>query len=74
MTPKDGGLIALIRLKDYLTFITNPETSDLLDHLFDSNVRDYQGDVEVNREIRESLENPGKEEFWWLNNGITVVA
>jgi hypothetical protein len=37
-------------------------------------VRDYQGDVEVNREIRDALENPGNEEFWWLNNGITILA
>lgn len=74
LLPKDGGFVALVKLKDYMTFITDKDTGDLLDHLFDANVRDYQGDVDVNKEIRESLEHPGSEEFWWLNNGITILA
>ena len=74
MMPKDGGLVALVKLKDYLRFISHDQTGDLLDHLFDSNVRDYQGDIDVNLKIRDTLEHPGNEEFWWLNNGITVLA
>jgi hypothetical protein len=74
MMPKDGGLVALVKLRDYLRFISHEDTGDLLDQLFDSNVRDYQGDIDVNLKIRDTLEHPGNEEFWWLNNGITVLA
>jgi len=42
--------------------------------IFDANVRDYQGDIEVNRGIRATLEKAEGEDFWWLNNGITIVV
>ena len=43
--------------------------------LFDANVRDYEGDVAVNSGIRATLiEARHDEEFWWLNNGVTIVA
>lgn len=73
VSPKDAGIVAFVKLKDYFRFIT-AESGELLDHIFDSNVRDYQGDVEVNRAIKDTLEHPGKAEFWWLNNGITILA
>jgi hypothetical protein len=28
----------------------------------------------VNDQILYTLENPGEEDFWWLNNGITILA
>jgi AIPR protein len=66
--------IALVRLTEYLRFIRS-EKGELLANLFESNVRDYQGDVSVNELIRETLERPvADEQFWWLNNGITIVA
>jgi hypothetical protein len=65
--------VALVRLRDYLKFLAD-EHGDLRRHIFDWNVRDYQGDVEVNKEIRQSLEDPEGPEFWWLNNGITVIC
>lgn len=65
--------VALVRLRDYRNFLTD-EHGELHRHIFDWNVRDYQGDVEVNKEIRESLEDPKGPEFWWLNNGVTVVC
>ena len=46
----------------------------MLYHLFESNVRDYQRDTEVNKEIQDSLTHPTEEDFWWLNNGITIIA
>jgi hypothetical protein len=42
--------------------------------LFYDNVRDFQGDNEVNREIRETLASRRKNQFAVLNNGVTVVA
>ena len=65
--------VALVRLRDYMTFLSD-DKGQIRRHIFDWNVRDYQGDVEVNREIRESLQDPEGPEFWWLNNGVTIVC
>ncbi|NMO32884.1 AIPR family protein [Streptomyces sp. GMY01] len=65
--------IALITLGDYLSFLSEDDGS-IKSHIFDWNVRDYQGNVEVNREIAASLQDPDAPEFWWLNNGITIVC
>lgn len=65
--------VALVKLRDYLRFLSD-ERGELRRHMFDLNVRDYQGDVEVNREIRASLTEADGPEFWWLNNGVTVVC
>ncbi|HKF49027.1 MAG TPA: AIPR family protein [Terracidiphilus sp.] len=69
---KGGGYIAVVALDDYYRFIT--ENGDLLRYLFESNVRDYLEDADVNKDIRESLQTPTAEDFWMLNNGITVLA
>ena len=65
--------VALVSLRDYLKFISNEE-GELHRHIFDWNVRDYQGGVEVNREIRNSLTDAQSPDFWWLNNGVTVIC
>lgn len=71
-SPK-GGYAVFVKLGKYFEFIT--DGGEPIDHLFDFNVRDYEGDVEVNKEIRKTLaEQPSHEDFWWRNNGITIVA
>ncbi|MEP3561880.1 MAG: AIPR family protein [Marinobacter sp.] len=65
--------IALTNLSDFFNFISD-EDGKLIKHIFESNVRDYQGKTNVNNEIQGTLENPGNEEFWWLNNGVTILA
>ncbi|MFF7966794.1 AIPR family protein [Streptomyces sp. NPDC007903] len=65
--------IALVTLKDYLGFICNDDGT-LRRHIFDWNVRDYEGGVEVNREIKESLLGQSAPQFWWLNNGVTITC
>lgn len=65
--------IALSNLSEYYKFITD-DHGKLIRHIFESNVRDYQGKTNVNNEIQNTLENPGVEEFWWLNNGVTILA
>lgn len=65
--------IALVALGEYIDFLSE-ETGAIQTHIFDWNVRDYQGNVEVNREITASLQKPDAPEFWWLNNGITIVC
>ncbi|WP_316797113.1 AIPR family protein [Pedobacter agri] len=74
ISTQDGGYIAIVPLKNYFDFISD-ENGDLIKYFFDSNIRDYQGSVEVNTGIKETLstDNPA-EDFWWLNNGITITA
>ena len=42
--------------------------------MLEANVRDYQGKNTVNKSIYKTLENQTEEDFWWLNNGITILA
>ena len=65
--------IALVNLGNYYKFITD-ETGALRKYIFESNVRDYQGHNNVNNEIRETLAAETPEDFWWLNNGVTIIA
>lgn len=65
--------VSLVNLGEYFKFITN-ENKELIKHIFESNVRDYQGNTAVNSEIQDTLQNISIEDFWWLNNGITILA
>lgn len=68
-----GGIVGLVKLREYFGFIRD-DKGDLRRQLFEANVRDYQGATEVNEEIHRSLTEHWTEDFWWLNNGITIVA
>lgn len=65
--------ILLVNLYDYYKFVSD-ENKLLRRYLFDSNVRDYLGNNAVNTDIKKSLENVNSPDFWWLNNGITILA
>ena len=67
------GFVCLVRLRDYYSFISD-SLGELRRSIFEANVRDYQGRTEVNDDIQHSLQEPHEEDFWWLNNGITVLA
>jgi AIPR protein len=69
----DKGVVALVELESFNSFLTN-ESGLLRKHLFESNVRDYQGANSVNEEIQSGLKLASKEDFWWLNNGVTIIA
>lgn len=74
MSTTGKDTICFVELNEYKNFITN-ETGDLRKNIFESNVRDYQGTVEVNKNIEETLRSgPSEENFWWLNNGITIIC
>jgi hypothetical protein len=71
-----GGQVAfvcLVTLRDFFRFITD-EQGSLRRPVFEANVRDYQGRTEVNDEIQNSLQEATAEDFWWLNNGVSVLA
>lgn len=67
------GFVCLVTLRDYLVFITDDD-GHLRSNLFEGNVRDYQGKTEVNIEIRKTLETAAPEDFWWLNNGVSIIC
>lgn len=67
-----GSYICLVELKSYYKFIS--DGGSLARSLFESNVRDYQGSVIVNTGIRQTLQNVHSEDFWYLNNGVTIIT
>lgn len=70
---KKGGYIASVEVGDYREFITD-EDGVMRKYLFESNIRDYQNKTEVNKSIENSLRNDKADDFWWLNNGVTIIA
>lgn len=67
------GFVCLVRVRDYFSFISD-ESGELRRNIFEANVPDYQGRTEVNDDIQKSLQQKDTEDFWWLNNGITILA
>lgn len=65
--------VSLINLSEYYKLITD-EDGEINKCIFEANVRDYQGSVTVNVGIQETLKNSNDEDFWWLNNGVTILA
>lgn len=68
-----SSYIGLINIKELFKFITD-NTNTLIKHIFESNVRDYQGKNNVNSEIANTLRTNITEDFWWLNNGVTILS
>jgi hypothetical protein len=68
----ENNYVLLTNIKDYYDFIVD-ESGNLRDYIFEANVRDFQGYVEVNQDIHKTLTSE-KLDFWWLNNGITILA
>jgi len=67
------GYIGVVNLRDYYDFIVD-EKGAIREFILEENVRHYQGEVDVNRGIRQTLESDFSVDFWWLNNGITIIA
>ena len=65
--------VALVNLGTYYRFITD-DSYNLRKSFFEANVRDYQGKNGVNTSIADTLEHRSSEDFWWLNNGVTILA
>lgn len=59
-------------IKDYYSFIV--KNDNIRENIFENNVRHFQGNVAVNKAIMETLKKENDLEFWWLNNGITMLA
>lgn len=74
-TDTAGGYIGVVSLQEYNQFITD-DAGRLDSSMFDANVRDYESGSKVNESIQHTLEEQEESgvDFWWLNNGVTVVA
>jgi hypothetical protein len=68
-----GSYVLLVRLDEYWKFVKS-EDGSLRRYLFDSNVRDFLGESRVNEDIARSLSDISAPDFWWLNNGITILS
>ncbi|AYO39434.1 AIPR family protein [Serratia sp. P2ACOL2] len=67
-----GSYICLASLTKYYAFVS--DNGALARSIFESNVRDYQGSVTVNTGIRLTLNNINSDDFWYLNNGVTIIT
>lgn len=70
------GLIATVRAVDLVELIRDPEYPNEVDTtLFEENIRIYLGEEnEVNRKILNTALSNNNLEFWYLNNGVTIVC
>jgi hypothetical protein len=67
--------LGLVSVEDFLKFIRRPKTQVVRDEFFATNVRDFAGSAGVvNSAIRRSLSKDSSAAFWWMNNGLTVIA
>jgi hypothetical protein len=72
---EDQSTVCLVKLIDFAKIALSKPDGTLQTRFLEPNVRDYQGKTNpVNEAIRKTLENRGPEDFWWLNNGITILA
>lgn len=72
----EDGYVGLVKLPDFRTFLIDEDDPTILaERIFESNVRGYVIDSNVNDDIADSLRNPtGEPNFWLLNNGVTIIA
>lgn len=73
---KVSGVIATVRATDYVEFIQCPsDPKRVHSALFHENVRVFLGfRNSVNRSILETITGENSAEFWYLNNGVTMVC
>lgn len=67
------GYICLVPFKEFRKLILDND-GKINRVVFEDNVRDYQGDNQVNKSMEESIRNGEIALFTMMNNGITVIA
>lgn len=72
-TRSDYGYVGAVSLKDFYNFIKS-EHGCIREEIFENNIRYFQGDVDVNKKIAKTLNQDEINDFWWLNNGITILC
>ena len=65
--------LGYLHSEEFMKLISD-DSGNMLKGLFYDNVRDFQGDNDVNMEIQKTLEDESRRLFVLMNNGVTVVA
>lgn len=70
------GLIGTVRGSEIVRLITDPDfPQEVDDSLFEDNIRIYLGEEnDINRKILYTALSGQNSQFWYLNNGITIVC
>ena len=70
------GLIGTVRGDEIVRLIADPDfPQEVDDTLFEENIRLYLGEEnEINRKILTTALSDRNSQFWYLNNGITIVC
>lgn len=73
---KIQGYACFVKGSSVLNSLVDTKTKQLKDEFFDTNVRDYLGERKLINEsiIQTAQEKEGIENFWAMNNGITIVG
>lgn len=64
--------LGVVPFSEYIKLIQDENKT--IHSIFDDNVRDFQGDNPVNKQIKKTLEESKFDLFCVLNNGVTIVA
>lgn len=72
MSSDMGGIVCLVKLSEFRSLLNI--NGNFSTFIFEQNVRDYMNGSEVNQEINKSLKYKKLIDFWWLNNGVTIIA
>lgn len=69
------AFVCLVKLTDYIEVLRNPG-GERREYILEPNVRGYLGSKGVNADIHATLRSKSQQgnEFWWLNNGVTITA
>ena len=69
----NDSFVGVAAVADYVKFVRDGD-GNLRQDMFDANVRDFEGQNVVNQSILSTLASDDQSEFWWMNNGVTVLA
>lgn len=73
ISTRQGSYVALVPIKELLAMFQD-ESGSTRHYLFESNVRDFYVKSQVNEDIAQSVTSLEDLDFWWLNNGLTVLV
>lgn len=70
------GLIVTVSARELISLICDPKNPSAINRsIFNENIRMYLGAKNfVNRQIISSATGNSKNDFWYLNNGITIIC
>ncbi|MCX6468097.1 MAG: AIPR family protein [Corynebacteriales bacterium] len=69
----EQAFLGILPAAQLLELVTD-EDGEIRKSLFYDNVRDFQGEIDVNADIQKTLRSDDRTRFCVLNNGVTVVA